>query len=488
MLKPISLDILAQRYGGVAINGAHLFHQVSTDTRTLARGDLFVALEGDRFDAHDYLSQALDRGAKGLVVDQKYKQKLPAAAGHAVWMVSDTTVALGFISHYQRQYFQYPLIAITGSSGKTTVKGMLREILSVSAGSDRVFATRGNYNNHIGVPLSLLQLNQSHRYAVIEMGASGPNDIAYLTDIANPNVAVINNVMASHVEGFGSIDAIAKGKGEIYKQLGDQACAVINASDHYAKQWLLQNRRRKVIAFSTSMKNISIENIYCDVRAERAEKQKNGCYTFSLICGRQSTFVKLSVLGSHNIANAIAAAACAHALDVDVESIAEGLKNFEGEPGRLQISLGIGGAILIDDTYNANPGSMKAAIDVLASMPVKKILVMGDMAELGSRDIQEHEAIGRYVAEKNIDYFFSVGEFSQYANAAVVANNTSVEVNHYSDCDDLSEYLRGWLNQRINQSMSSDYAILVKGSRSSKMERIIRAIQIEGENDASVAC
>lgn len=488
MLKPIVLEVLAKEYGGSVLNGAYRFYRISTDTRTLSHGDLFVALKGSRFDAHDYLFQALNKGAKGLVINESCNKPLSFADDLAIWLVSDTTSALGFIANYQRRHFQHPVIAITGSSGKTTVKGMLREILSVRAGRERVFATKGNYNNHIGVPLSLLQINQNHRYAVIEMGASGLNEIAYLANMVKPDIALVNNVMAAHVEGFGSTDAIAQEKGKIYEHLSDQGCAIINIGDSYGKQWLSQNKQRKTITFFDGSENQKTKNLNGDVRTVNHYKQKNGCYAFSLVCGQQTTEVKLNVLGIHNTANAAAAAACAFALEIDIQSIREGLENFKNESRRLQLSEGFGGITLIDDTYNSNPGSMKAAIDVLASVPSKKVLVMGDMAELGEKKIEEHEAIGDYIAEKNIDYFLSLGECSKHTNEILAKKNVNTKTGHYQNCDDLIKDLKKWLHKPASQFDNKHCTVLVKGSRSSRMERVIQALQTDGGRDAGLAC
>ncbi|MEO0442872.1 MAG: Mur ligase family protein [Pseudomonadota bacterium] len=256
MISQFSLTELAKQYGGDCIGSDKTFSSVSIDTRTLAPGELFVAIKGQRFDAHDYLDKAIEKGAKGLVIEVCSRAKLSneviAAHELAVWLVEDGVKALGDIARYQRQLFAKPIIAVTGSSGKTTVKGMLRSIFAAFVGEHSTFATRGNFNNHIGVPLSLMQLNKNHQYAVIEMGASGPNEIDYLSSITRPSVALVNNVMPAHVEGFGSIDGIAKAKGEIYEGLGEAGVAVVNADDVYANQWLLQNKHRRIIVFSVA--------------------------------------------------------------------------------------------------------------------------------------------------------------------------------------------------------------------------------------------
>ena len=472
MLKPFALTELSHRYGGDCIHGEHLFDRVSTDSRSLQSGQLFVALKGERFDAHDYLADVIDKGAGGLVIQKNKEAYLAGNSNLPVWLVNDTTKALGDIANYQRRHFQKPLVAITGSSGKTTVKGMLREIFSIYVGDEGVFATPGNFNNHIGVPLSLLQIQPTHQYAIIEMGASGPNEISYLSQMARPDVAIINNVMAAHVEGFGSIEGIAKAKSEIYQGLGEQGTAIINTDDHYAKQWLLLNRNRKTISYSCEVRDSSTIGRYCDVYVQNFQKQKNGCYQFSLACGQQSTCVSLSVLGQHNIRNAAAAASCALALGMDIEFIRKGLEQFSGEAGRLQVSEGLNGCTVIDDTYNANPGSMRAAIDVLAEMDGQQIFVMGDMGELGDNELEEHRDIGVYAASQKIDTLLTIGEKSIEAQKSFNLASAKSDSQHFSALDQLNKHLYWCLHKNADMHC----AVLVKGSRSARMERVVDSL------------
>ncbi len=470
MIKPFSLLELAVRYGGRTLGPDSLVSSVSTDTRQLHNSDLFVALVGERFDAHDHLQEAIDSGVKALVIAESECQKLPENNPCCVWLVDDTTIALGNIAQFQREQFTKPIVAITGSSGKTSVKGMLFEILSCAVGEAHVFATKGNFNNHIGVPLSLLEMTASHQYAVIEMGASAIGEIAYLSLLAEPEVAVINNVMAAHVEGFGSVDNIATAKGEIYQGLKKTGCAVVNIDDRYAQQWLSAIEQENCLLFSPMAQDSRAE-----VYAENNVLQKNGCYSFGLVCGQARATVHLNVLGRHNVANAVAAAACAHALGIDNQSICQGLEKFSAEKGRLHVLKGEAGCHVIDDSYNANPGSMKAAIDVLCDASSNSVFVMGDMGELGDSAISEHQQIGVYAKQKNISHFLTLGKYSKYASESYGS-----DAKHYETIDLLIEDLR-----RLTQSQP---VILVKGSRSSKMERVVQALTEVGGSHASLAC
>jgi len=475
MITSFTLSKLANMYGGQAYGADTLLDSVCTDTRSITADDLFVALRGERFDAHDHLQKAIDNGVRAFVVDRIESKKMLEEYQCNIWLVEDTTLALGSLAEYQRKHFVKPLIAITGSSGKTSVKGMLASILSCYVGEDNIFATQGNFNNHIGVPLSLLSLMPSHQYAVIEMGASGPNEIAYLSAMAKPNVAVVNNVMPAHIEGFGSIEGIAAAKGEIYTGLHEHGFAIINSDDVYADQWLGSITQKEKILFSESGKTMH-KKTQIQVYAKNSRLLQSGCYSFSLSCGEEAVVVKLKVLGRHNIANAISAAACAYALGMDIQFIRKGLEQFSAEQGRLRVLSGVHHSTLIDDTYNANPGSMRAAIDVLAEASQNSIFVMGDMGELGDSVKEEHAQIGSYAKQKNIQYFLTLG--SQSKNAAEAYGEGA---QHFESIELLTE--------KLQELSLSQPVILVKGSRSSRMERVVHALIISGDNNnASLAC
>lgn len=462
MIDPLCLYNLQERFGGKVINADAMFKTVSINTRDIQTGDLFVALKGERFDAHDFLFDAVESGACAIVVHQKVDGlTIPQ------WVVDDTTLALGNIARLQREHFFGRLVAITGSSGKTTVKGMLLSIFQAVV-SDNVFATKGNFNNHIGVPLSLLDIEPHHQYAVIEMGASALGEISYLTSLASPDVAVINNVMPAHVEGFGSVDNIAKAKGEIYDGLSEDGIAIINIDDHYASQWLLQNKHRKVITFSFNKTNVA------DVSVTKIQQGKEGCAGFQLHLQEELFPVQLNVMGLHNIANALAASACAHALRIDGELIAQGLESFSGVSGRLEPLVGFHDATIIDDSYNANPSSVRAAIDVLANVSAKKVLVLGDMTELGETSLQAHEDIGVYARDKKIDALLSIGTYTKAASDKFLENNK-----HFDHIDQLIA--------EAKTIADANTVFLIKGSRSSRMDRVVQALKQRGDNNVSLA-
>ncbi|EGG93737.1 UDP-N-acetylmuramoylalanyl-D-glutamyl-2,6-diaminopimelate-D-alanyl-D- alanyl ligase [gamma proteobacterium IMCC1989] len=472
MIKPLDLQNLSRRFGGEVINNSHAvnFSSVSINTRTMSVGDLFVAIKGDQFDGHQFVANAQNQGAIALVVEKEIVDSdLPQ------WLVGDTTLALGHIAEAQRDNFLGKIVAITGSSGKTTVKGMLESILRVAV-SDHVFATKGNLNNHIGVPLSLLSLKSQHQYAVIEMGASAVGEIQYLTQMAKPDVAMINNVMSAHVEGFGSIDNIAKGKGEIYNGLTNAGVAVINIADKYAPQWLEQNSQRQTLLFSasTDVSNAMDMNSVANITATNVKQKHNGCAKFDLQLLEKSTEINLSVLGMHNVANALAASTCAYALNISIEDIAQGLSEFTGVAGRLHCLEGVNDSTVIDDSYNANPNSFCAAIDVLSDMSAKTVLVMGDMAELGDDSDSEHEKIGRYANEKNIDLLLTLGRQSEEASKVF-----SGDKQHFDSVEQL-------ITVAVQQANKST-VLLIKGSRSSRMDRVVQALTQRGDFNASLA-
>jgi UDP-N-acetylmuramoyl-tripeptide--D-alanyl-D-alanine ligase len=485
MIKSFTLQQIISTFGGeLFVSDTHkkntdlFIDSISTDTRKISEGDLFVALSGDNYDAHDYLQEAIDKGAKALVVnvDSLNQLKKLSLGAVLVWLVKDTVMALGQIAKYQRSFFKGTLVAITGSCGKTTVKGMLANIYIADLDKTKVFATLGNFNNHIGVPLSLLAMNDKHECAVIEMGASGPGEIKYLTSVAKPNVVMVNNIMPAHVEGFGSVDGIAVAKGEIYQNLVSGGFAVINADSVYASLWLdgiarLPEHEINIIKYS--VKN----NKNAQVQAENIHKLKNGCYEFDLLDSKLNSkvTVKLSVLGEHNVANALAAAACASVSGIDIENIKTGLESFKGESGRLELINYGQDFVLINDTYNASPGSVRAAIDVLMNVNGESILILGDMAELGDESELMHAEIGCYAREKNISRLFAVGEKSKLTVSRFGDGGL-----HFSSVDSLITHLITIL--------LPDTTVLVKGSRSAHMEVVIDRLKKLGDNaNASLA-
>ncbi|MBX2808920.1 MAG: UDP-N-acetylmuramoyl-tripeptide--D-alanyl-D-alanine ligase [Cellvibrionaceae bacterium] len=457
MIRPLSLHQLQQRFGGQLINGDYPINRISIDSRQPLDGAVFVALQGKRFDGHHFLAQAIDRGAGALIINRHWRDQYPPSP-LPVWRVDDTEAALANMAVQQRDNFTHKMVGITGSSGKTTVKGMLSAIFVALVGQQHCFVTPGNQNNHIGMPLSLFKITPQHHYVAIEMGASGLNEISGLTQIARPHVALVNNVMPAHLDGFGSVDNIARAKGEIYQGLGSDGVAIINGDDRYAPQWIAQNLRRQHIIFSTGQRRDA------QVQATHIEKQANGCYRFLLHCGERQAPLTLSVLGVHNVSNALAAAACAHALSIDLHTIVKGLSDFIAEPGRLRVAQGINDSVLIDDAYNANPGSVTAAIDVLSDLPIKKILVLGDMAELGDDSQHQHQRIGCYAKTQALDYLLTLGEHARWAADAfgerAIACQSEAHMLHH-----------------LQPLLTADTAVLVKGSRSAHMEKIVHALK-----------
>ncbi|MDH5394001.1 MAG: UDP-N-acetylmuramoyl-tripeptide--D-alanyl-D-alanine ligase [Gammaproteobacteria bacterium] len=428
---------------------------VSTDTRSIEAGALFVALKGENFDAHDYLDLAAEKGAIAALVDHDVQTALPTIR------VKDTRLALGQLASYWRQQLNIKVVGLTGSNGKTTVKEMLSCILS-EVGS--VVATAGNYNNDIGLPLTLLRMKPEHEFAVIEMGANHIGEIAYLTQLTKPDVALLNNAAPAHLEGFGSMQGIADAKGEIFSGLTEKGVAVINMDDHYADYWTSLCDDHKKIFFGL--------NDAADVSAQCDESKYNG--VFALKVNAEEVTVKLSVLGFHNLKNALAASAAASALGIDIAAIKKGLENFKGVKGRLQVNPVMNDSVVIDDSYNANPASVKAAIDVLSSQQKESILILGDMGELGQDAGKLHADIGQYAKDKNINKLMTFGQLSAFAVQSFGENGFS-----YEDKNELIKDVKKQLKQGV--------AVLVKGSRSMHMEDVVAAL-IEDNSPGAASC
>ena len=442
----------AQAIQGQLSGNDMLFSEVTTDSRRLQPGSLFVALEGERFDGHDYVGQCFEQGATAAVVSSTYQPNAHVAGKNLIF-VEDTRLALGTLAAYWRQKFSIPLAGITGSNGKTTVKEMLAAILRHVAGTNNVLATQGNLNNDIGLPLTLLQLRAHHQFAVIEMGMNHSGEISQLTRIAQPTVAVINNAGAAHLEGLGSVEAVAHAKGEIFEGLSAKDIAVINNDDANSNLWKTLVAGHPLLTFGL--------NSAADITA-RYEMQANGSQVH-LITPQGEVSIWLPVPGIHNIRNALAASSAAIAMGISLQAIAEGLNSYAGVKGRLQRKTGYNGALLIDDTYNANPASMKAAIQVLATQPGYKIFVMGDMGELGETATALHTEIGLAAKKAGIDVLFTLGQLSVAAS-----HEFGGSASHF----DTPESLTATLKEKLNPEVS----VLIKGSRFMRMERIVDAL------------
>jgi UDP-N-acetylmuramoyl-tripeptide--D-alanyl-D-alanine ligase len=427
------------------------FTGVSTDTRTIEPGELFVALRGERFDGHAFLDKARAAGASAALIDRDARG-VPAALPTIT--VDDTRLALGQLARDWRSRFSLPLVALTGSSGKTTVKEMLAAILRSQAGEDAVLATRGNLNNDIGVPLMLLEIAPEHSYAVIEMGMNHAGEIRYLAQLAAPDVALVNNAGSAHIEFLGSEENIARAKGEIFEDLKPEGTAVINADDRHAPMWreLAGAHRRVEFALDRPA------TVSATFRSEALESD------IELKTPAGSAKALLRAPGEHNVRNALAAAAAAVALDVPVRTIAAGLASYSGVKGRLQVKPAAGGATLIDDTYNANPESMRAAIAVLAKTSGRRVLVLGDMGELGARAAELHAELGLSARQAGIERLCTLGEHSEGASRTFGAG-----ARHYTRIEDLVADLES--------TLAPDVTVLVKGSRFMKMERVVSALQ-----------
>jgi UDP-N-acetylmuramoyl-tripeptide--D-alanyl-D-alanine ligase len=437
---------VARKLGVAIVNGDADFSAVSTDSRRVAKGELFVALKGENFDGHAYVEQAAAQGASAAMVSHEVR----SASTLPQIVVGDTTLGLGHLAQFWRSQFAMPTIAITGSNGKTTVKEMLRSILLAHVGdADAILATEGNLNNHVGLPQMMLRLNAQHRYAVFEMGMNHLGEIDYLTRLVEPDVALINMAGTAHIGELGSREAIAQAKGEIFAGLHASGIACINADDRFAGYWRELAGERRVVSFGADQ---SLE--VCGVSTEQG---------VMITAGGMSREVALHVVGEHNRRNAIAAAAAAFALDIPLATIAEGLEDFEGVAGRLRTYHGFKEATIIDDTYNANPDSVRAAIDVLAKRPGVRYLVLGDMGELGAGAKAMHAEIGDYAKHAKLDGLFAIGELTEATVMALGATGW-----HFDTVDELTA--------EIDQRLAPNATVLVKGSRFMKMERVVEKL------------
>ncbi|WP_019615034.1 UDP-N-acetylmuramoyl-tripeptide--D-alanyl-D-alanine ligase [Psychromonas ossibalaenae] len=467
----LRLSEIAQATQGKIINASAediLINSVSTDTRSIKRGDLFIALQGESFDAHHFLLQAENAGAALLLVHQQSAATLPSI------LVEDTRIALGQLAAYVKQKIAgLKCAAITGSNGKTTTKELLSQILRVFSESDNaVLATAGNFNNDIGLPLTLLRLTEQNTFAVVELGANHQGEIAYTASLSKPDVALINNVMPAHLEGFGSIAGVAQAKGEIWQSLAENGTAVVNLDDSFAAQYLQQLNE---LPFEIEILTFSQSDTSACVFASGIRFDSLGKATFTLNVREQnslrSTVVSINLAGKHNISNALAASAMACALGCGLDVIQHGLASAAEVSGRVNSSQVNELVTLIDDTYNANSASVKAAVDLLACYAGERLLVLGDMAELGDYCEQEHLSVGKYAAEQGINGLLTVGRFSSRTCSAFQANCTAKAV-HFDTKTQLKDYLENEILHKHDK-----LTVLVKGSRGAKMEEIVTFIK-----------
>ncbi len=448
-LTPLTLADLARCGEGRLVGEDRVFDCISTDSRTSPTGALFVALRGEHFDGHEFAGDAASRGACGLLVERQLPVALPQV------VVADTLRALTACARAHRRRFRHPVVAVTGSNGKTTTKEMIGAVLSRKG---PCLITKGNLNNHIGVPLTLLGLRQEHRHAVIEMGANHRGEIAHLASIAEPDIGLVTNAGAAHLEGFGSLDGVAAGKGELFAGLPPGGVAVINADDGYASSWRAAAAGRRLLTFGVDEPaDFTVRHIATTIESKGPRQQ------FDLISPAGTARVCLELAGLHNLRNALGAAAAAYAAGADLSDIAVGLAAVKPVKGRLEFRRAINGALLVDDSYNANPASVRAGLDIFRNVTGARWLVLGDMMELGAAADQLHAEIGRYAKEAGIERLLAVGPKSRFAVDAFGPGGAWFE-----DVDALIDAAR--------RSLGPDVAVLVKGSRANRLERVTAAL------------
>lgn len=423
------------------------FTTVSTDTRTLKSGDLFIALQGPKFNGNEFVAEATKKGAVGAIVcGELASTQLPIIS------VKDTKKALAQLARHQREQVQIPIVAVTGSVGKTTTRAMLA---SVFRQLGHVLASESSFNNDIGVPLTLMRLRSDQDYAIFELGANHIGEIAHLVELVKPSVAIITNAGPAHLEGFGSLEGVAKAKGEIYQGLKADGIAIVNNDDHFAPFWKTLIGDRRTITFG--VKNAA------DIRATNIRLDAQGHPIFQLIMPNGEIEVVLPLMGEHNVANALAVAAAAAVFNCPISSIKKGLESVEPVKGRLVLQKGYHGATIIDDSYNANPSSVGAAIKVLAKQPGHSILVFGDMRELGPDSEKFHREIGQQALQAGIRQMYCYGPLSRCAVDAF-GNNA----HHFEDKQALIVALKDQLNK--------DNTVLIKGSLSMGMAQVAKAL------------
>ena len=444
---------LAEEMNARVEGGDAEFSRLSTDTRSLEEGDAYLALEGERFDGHDFVKAAEEAGAGAVIVSRKVKSGLPQL------LVPDTYKALGDIARLNRMRSKAKVIALTGSQGKTTVKEMIAAILGNKAST---LATRANLNNTIGVPLTLLELASDHEFAVIEMGANSAGEIAFSSQVTRPDIALITCASAAHVEGFGSLQGIVEAKGEILDSLTMEGIAVLNGDDPNVGQWIARSAHCRQILFSAN------GNKAMTYRAEDISLNDKGQVSFRLLGPRGEVIITLQLLGVHNVANALAAAAVALEAGATLEDVRTGLAALKPVPGRLVSMQGLGNSLLIDDTYNASPNSFFAAIDVLKWLPGRQVLVAGDMKELGDEAEASHFAVGEYARKAGIPELWVTGEFAEKV-AAGFGSGAKI----FPDQESIKNYC-------IEQA-DSDLIFLIKGSRGAHMEVVLNELKLKGE-------
>ncbi|MDN3653560.1 UDP-N-acetylmuramoyl-tripeptide--D-alanyl-D-alanine ligase [Thalassotalea ponticola] len=462
---PLGLDDIAEVVGGKVLRCEQphtvLVTSVSSDSRQLSQGDMFIALKGPNFDGHRFVAKAAEMGCSVALVESEQEVDIPQL------LVTDCYKAMGLLAAFVKQQVKPKTVAITGSSGKTTVKEMVAAILS-QLGS--VLATKGNFNNEIGVPLTLLRLEPQHQYAVIELGANHIGEIAYTTALTKPDVAVINNIAAAHLEGFGDLCGVARAKGEIYEGLSESGVAIYNQDTPYTEKWQWRLTDKKVRTFSC----VKQADCYCsNIRINDL-----GFSSFTLHTAEGEIDITVPVPGRHNVCNAVAAAAVALEFGASLEQIKSGLAGMAPVKGRLNIVNLATSMTLIDDSYNANVESTKAAVELLSGYKGRRILILGDMAELGEDARRYHQDIGEHALALGVDNVLTLGVLSQSASSVYDGNGA-----HFSQRDKLLAHLI-----ELCAGEQQNITILVKGSRSARMEQVVQDIKSWRNSEKESTC
>jgi len=459
MINSISLTALAEQTSGTLSGEELRFDSISIDTRTMRKGDLFVAIKGEVFDGHRYITQAINSGCCAVVVNES----ATLDAANSVYVdskqikpylcVSDTQKALGEAALLNRQLFSGPVFGLTGSSGKTSTKNMLATILNEKGNT---CATEGNFNNEIGVPLTLLNIDENHSYAVIEMGARSKGDIGYLAHFVRPDIAILLNAGSSHIDVFGSYQNIVEAKGEIFESLNDEGVAIINFDDPAVAKWEKLTKGKRSLRFSLADE---AADVYAtDIRCETEKSD------FNLNYAGEVKKISLPVPGEHNVLNALAAAAAAISIGFELQNIADGLVKLKPASGRLNVVRLQKNISLIDDSYNANPDSMKASLDVLALRKGVKVAVLGEMGELGEYSLDFHLALADYGVLSSIEQFLLIGPHAQ-----AMAQKLDGRGKSFNSKQELLDHL--------SEGITGEETILVKGSRSAGMDEIVNVIK-----------
>lgn len=485
MIGTFSLQELAQQLPGELSGGNAVFTAVSTDTRQLENGDLYLALQGENFDGNQFVEAAVNKGACAAIVSEKADDFKTVP----LLKVVDTHNALGTIARQNRRKSKATVVALTGSQGKTSVKEMLAAIFAEAGATT---ATKANLNNTIGVPFTLLGINAEHDFAVVEMGANAPGEIQYCVQLAEPNIALITNATDAHLEGFGSAGGIVKAKGEIIQGLGDEGTLVLNADDKSFDIWKQRASQLGVSKITSFSLNDENESANAWVSHSKLDAKSGVEFTLHFrglnqASGHQSSSadweevieIQLSLLGQHNIANAVAAALVARVAGVSLQQIQLGLKAVKPIPGRMEAKHAWQESTVIDDSYNASPTSFQAAIDVLRESAGTRILMVGDMKELGSNSEQAQEDIGRYAAEQEIDLLWSIGEMSKLTSLSFVTHlkgtseENSKRVRHFASHEDMAEAAKS--------AATKDVTFLIKGSRGARMDKVVTSLTPTGD-------